>query len=260
MSDDQKPAGTATVRTGGPHISADALKRELPAKFFKEARAEQIADGVRIILDGRPLKTPKKAALIVPTEALGLVIAAEWNGLGEKIDPERLPLTKIANTVIDGLVGREQDLHEDLVRFISNDLLFYRAGSPVELDQRQRDAWDPVLAWAEERFGATFRLTEGVMPIEQNLVSVAKVASALSGADAMKLAPVHVMTTMTGSALLVIACLEGRLTVDEVWAATHVDETWQEEQWGEDREALARRAMRRAEFNAAVRFLELGQA
>lgn len=260
MSDDQKPAGTATVRTGGPHISADALKRELPAKFFKEARAEQIADGVRIILDGRPLKTPKKAALIVPTEGLGLAIAAEWNGLGEKIDPERLPLTKIANTVIDGLIGREQDLHEDLVRFIGNDLLFYRAGSPVELDQRQKAAWDPVLAWAEERFGATFRLTEGVMPIEQNLVSVAKVASALSGADAMKLAPVHVMTTMTGSALLVIAYLEGRLTVDEVWAATHVDETWQEEQWGEDREALARRAMRRAEFNAAVLFLELGQA
>ncbi len=260
MSDDQKPAGTATVRTGGPHISADALKRELPAKFFKEARAEQVADGVRITLDGRPLKTPKKAALIVATEALGQAIAAEWNGLGDKIDPERLPLTKIANTVIDGLIGREQDLHEDLVRFIGNDLLFYRAGSPVELDQRQKAAWDPVLAWAEERFGATFRLTEGVMPIEQNLVSVAKVASALSGADAMKLAPVHVMTTMTGSALLVIAYLEGRLTVDEVWAATHVDETWQEEQWGEDREALARRVVRRAEFDAAVRFLELGQA
>ncbi len=196
----------------------------------------------------------------MPTEALGQAIAAEWNGLGDKIDPERLPLTKIANTVIDGLVGMEGQLHDDLVRFIGNDLLFYRAGSPVELDQRQRDAWDPVLAWAEERFGATFRVTEGVMPVEQNLVSVAKVASALSGADAMKLAPVHVMTTMTGSALLVIAYLEGRLTVDEVWAATHVDETWQEEQWGEDREALARRAVRRAEFDAAVRFLELGQA
>lgn len=256
----EKPGGTATVRDGAPRISAEALRAELPAKFFKEARAEAGGGGIQITLDGRGLKTPKKADLVVATMALGEAIAAEWNALEEKIDPGRLPLTKIANTVIDGVVGKEGELHEDIVRFIGNDLLFYRAGSPRELDQRQGDAWDPVLSWVSERFDAQFTVTEGVMPVEQNLVSVAKVASALSGADAMKLAPVHVMTTMTGSALLVIAFLEGRLTADEVWAATHVDETWQEEQWGTDGEASERRAVRRAEFDAAVRFLELGQA
>jgi chaperone required for assembly of F1-ATPase len=250
-------AGTATVHAGGPRISAEAVKRELPAKFFKTAEAKAGEDGVRVTLDGRGLKTPKKADLVVPTLALGDAIAAEWNALEDKIDPERLPLTKIANTVIDGVVGMERELHEDLVRFIGNDLLFYRAGSPRELDERQAAAWDPVLAWVGERFGAQFKVTEGVMPVEQNLLSVAKVAGALSEADAMKLAPVHVMTTLTGSALSVIAYLEGRLMADEVWAHTHVDEGWQEEQWGEDAEALERRAKRRAEFDAAVRFLEL---
>jgi chaperone required for assembly of F1-ATPase len=257
---DGRPAGTASVRTGGPRISAEAVRRELPKKFFKEARAERAGDGFAVTLDGRQLKTPRKALLVVPTEALGAAIAAEWNALEKEIDPALLALTKIANTVIDGVVGAEKEIHDDIVRFIGNDLMFYRAGSPRELDARQAAHWDPVLDWVKERFGATFKVTEGVMPVEQNLVAVAKVASALSDADAMVLAPVHVMTTLTGSPLLVIAYLEGRLTADEVWAATHVDETWQEEQWGEDAEALARRATRRAEFDAAVRFLELAQS
>jgi chaperone required for assembly of F1-ATPase len=255
----EKPAGTAAVRMGGPRISQEAVKRELPKKFFREAEAVQEGDSFSVRLDGRGLKTPKKSTLLVPTASLAEAIAAEWNALDAEIDPALLPLTKIANTVIDGVAGMEKELHDDIVRFIGNDLLFYRAGTPRELAARQAAHWDPVLAWAGERFGAAFKVTEGVMPVEQNLLSVAKVASALSDADAMKLAPVHVLTTLTGSALLVIAFLEGRLTADEVWAATHVDELWQEEQWGEDAEALERRAKRRAEFDAAVRFLTLAQ-
>jgi chaperone required for assembly of F1-ATPase len=255
-----KPAGTAAVRMGGPRISQEAVKRELPKKFFRVAEAVQEGDTFSVRLDGRGLKTPKKSTLLVPTASLAEAVAAEWNALDAEIDPALLPLTKIANTVIDGVVGMEKELHDDIVRFIGNDLLFYRAGTPRELAARQAAQWDPVLAWAGERFGAAFKVTEGVMPVEQNLLAVAKVASALSDADAMKLAPVHVLTTLTGSALLVIAFLEGRLTADEVWAATNIDELWQEEQWGEDAEALERRAKRRAEFDAAVRFLTLAQA
>jgi chaperone required for assembly of F1-ATPase len=255
-----KPAGTAAVRLGGPRILQEAVKRELPKKFFREAQAVKEGDAFGVTLDGRGLKTPKKSTLLVPTAALAEAIAAEWNALDAEIDPALLPLTKIANTVIDGVVGAEKELHDDIVRFISNDLLFYRAGSPRELAARQAAQWDPVLEWVRERFGAGFKVTEGVMPVEQHLLAVAKVASALSDADAMQIAPIHVLTTLTGSPLLVIAFLEGRLTADEVWAATHVDEMWQEEQWGEDGEALERRAKRREEFDAAVRFFMLSQA
>ena len=262
MSDrpSDKPAGTAKVRMGGTRISKKAVKCELPKRFFREAQAVREGVAFQVTLDGRGLKTPKKAAVLVPTEALAEAIAAEWNALDAEIDPGLLPLTKIANTVIDGVVGAERELHDDIVRFIGNDLIFYRAGSPRELDARQAAQWDPILGWVRERFGAEFKVTEGVMPVEQNLLAVAKVVSALSGAGAMRLAPVHVMTTLTGSALLAIALLEGRLQADEVWAAAHVDEIWQEEQWGEDAEALGRRARRRAEFDAAVQFLALSQA
>ena len=256
----EKPGGTAKVRLGGPRISQEAVKRELPKKFFREAQAVQEGDAFSVALDGRGLKTPKKSTFLVPTAALAEAIAAEWKALDAEIDPALLPLTKIANTVIDGVVGAEEELHDYIVRFIGNDLLFYRADSPRELASRQAAQWGPVLEWVQQRFGAAFKVTEGVMPVQQNLLAVAKVASALCDADAMQIAPVHVLTTLTGSPLLVIAFLEGRLTADEVWAATHVDETWQEEQWGEDAEALERRAKRRAEFDAAVRFLTLARA
>jgi chaperone required for assembly of F1-ATPase len=259
-SEDAGRPGTAQVRTGGPRISAEALGRELPKKFYETAGVTPAEGGFHVTLDGRPLRTPRKAKLIVASEVLAEAIAGEWTALDETIDPARLPLTKIANTVIDGVVGAEREIHDDIIRFIGNDLLFYRAGSPQGLDARQAAHWDPVLDWVAETYGARFRLTEGVMPVEQNLVAVAKAASALSGADAMVLAPVHVITTLTGSALLAIALKEGRLSTDEVWTAAHVDEAWQEEQWGADTEAAARQAKRRAEFEAAVLFLSLADA
>lgn len=259
-SDDAGRPGKAQVRTGGPRISAEALGRELPKKFYAEAGVAPAEGGYQVTLDGRPLRTPRKAKLIVGSEALANRIAAEWNALEDTIDPARLPLTKIANTVIDGVVGAEREIHDDIVRFIGNDLLFYRAGSPQGLDARQAAQWDPVLDWVAETYGARFKVTEGVMPVTQNLVSVAKAASALSDADAMVLASIHVITTLTGSALLAVALKEGRLTADEVWAAAHIDEAWQEEQWGADAEAAARQAKRRSEFDAAVTFLRLARS
>lgn len=246
----ERPAGT-------PRSSQDDAARQLPKRFYKEAAVAATDTGFAVQLDGRAIKTPKRTSLAVPSEALARAIATEWNALGDLIDPEQLPLTKIANTAIDGVAGREREVHDDIVRYIGNDLLFYRAESPSALVARQAAAWDPILAWFADTYGAEFRTTAGIMPIEQNLVMVAKAASALSGATAMTLAPLHVMTTLTGSALLTIAHLEGRLTPDGVWSATHVDEDWQIDQWGADAEAEARRAHRRLELQSAADFLAL---
>lgn len=235
----------------------DDEARQLPKRFYKSAASTPHSSGYGIELDGRAIKTPKRTPLIVQTEALANAIAAEWDALVDKIDPEKLPLTKIANTVLDGIIGREREIHDDLVRYIGNDLLFYRAELPAALVSRQAAAWDPVLAWFAETYDARFKTTVGIMPIEQNLLMVAKAASALSHETAMSLAPLHVMTTLTGSALLTIAHLKGHLTPDQVWHATHIDEDWQVERWGDDDEALTRRAKRRAELQSAADFLAM---
>lgn len=246
--------------SGGPRSSQDDEARQLPKRFYKLAVPAIVEGGHSIELDGRSVKTPKRAMLSVPTAGLAEAIASEWNALGDTIDPELLPLTKIANTAIDGVMGRESEVHEDIVRYIGNDLLFYRAERPRGLVDRQVASWDPVLTWVSDTFGAAFKTTAGIMPVEQNLLAVAKVASALSDETALSLSSLHVMTTLTGSALLTIGHLKGHLTADDVWHATHVDEDWQIEQWGEDDEATERRVKRRAELQSAVDFLALLKA
>ena len=245
------------IPASSPRSSQDEAARQLPKRFYKSATVASYQTGFTIELDGRAVKTPKRKQLLVPSQELAAAIAVEWNALGETIDPQKLPLTKIANTALDGVIGREQEVHDDIVRYIGNDLLFYRAERPQALADRQAAAWNPVLAWIAETFGATFKLTTGIMPIEQSPLAVARVASALTNETAMSLAPLHVMTTLTGSALLTIAHLKGHFTIDQVWQATHVDEDWQIENWGADTEAEERRALRRAEIQSAADFLQL---
>lgn len=251
---EDKPA-KPYVPAASPRSSEDDASRQLPKRFYKTAATAPNDNGYAVELDGRGIKTPKRVALTVPTEALATAIAAEWNALGDLIDPDLLPLTKIANTAIDGIIGREGEVHDDIVRYIGNDLLFYRADLPKALVDRQAEAWDPILDWFAETLDANFKSTAGIMPIEQNLVSVAKAASALSNETAMSLAPLHVMTTLTGSALLTIAHLKGHISVEQVWHATNIDEDWQIEQWGRDDEAEERRAKQYAELQAAADFL-----
>lgn len=242
---------------GAPRSSQDDLARQLPKRFYKDATIAAKAVGYGIELDGRSVKTPRRAPLTVPTEALAIAIAAEWNGLGDVIDPAFLPLTKIANTAIDGVTGRETEVHDDIVRYVGNDLIYYRAPSPDALVARQAEAWNPILDWFSETYDAHFKTTSGIMPIEQDIRDVAKAASALTRETAMSLAPVHVMTTLTGSALLTIALRQKCLDADAAWTAAHVDEDWQIEQWGADADAEARRAKRRVEFDSAITFLRL---
>lgn len=214
----------------------------------------------RILLDGRVVKTPKKRLLAVPTKALAEAIAGEWNAQGERIDPETMPLTRLANTAIDAVAGHMEDVAADIVAFAGSDLLCYRDESDERLALRQSLHWDKVLDWAQTCLGARLEVTNGVMPIEQPGEALRQIGAALEGCDAFELAALHVMTTLTGSAVLALAHAKRSITAEQAWRAAHVDEDFQIGLWGADAEAEARRAARWREFAAASRVVALVSA
>jgi chaperone required for assembly of F1-ATPase len=228
-----------------------------PKRFYRAASVDGAAPAFRVLLDRKPVRTPAKRELAVPTRALAEAMAAEWEAQGERVDPGTMPLTRLANSAIDGVTGREAEVRADIAKYAGSDLLCYRAEGPAGLVRRQAEAWDPVLAWAQEALGARFALGEGVVPVAQPPGATAAVERALSDLGAFSLSAHHVMTTLMGSALLALAHARGRLTAEEAWAAAHVDEDWQISQWGEDAEAKARRDRRWAEMQAASRLLAL---
>lgn len=237
-------------------------KPKLPKRFYKEVTVadeggESEPNLVAILLDGRPVRTPGKAKLAVPSAALAEAIADEWRGQGEEIDPSTMPLTKLANSAIDGVVGREGPVIDDVLAHADSDLLCYRASGPEGLLARQAQSWDPVLAWAADDLGAPLSLAEGVVHVAQPDTSIAALRSAIEGLDAYALAALHVMTMLTGSALLPLAVAQGTLAPDAAWHAAHVDEDWQIDQWGEDAEAKIRRQNRKRDFDAAAKLLAL---
>jgi chaperone required for assembly of F1-ATPase len=229
----------------------------LPKRFYKEVNVGEDEGGFQILLDGRPVRTPAKMALAVPSRALAEAIAEEWRAQGEVIDPKTMPLTRLALTAIDAVARHMADVAAEIVNFASSDLLFYRAEAPAGLVELQTETWDPVLAWVETELGARFKLAQGVMPVEQDKAALRCVTVALAPFDFMGLTCLHVMTALTGSALLALAHAKGRLSAQEAWKAAHIDEDWQIRQWGVDAEAAARRAHRWADMQAASRFLEL---
>lgn len=232
----------------------------LPKRFYESADVAESDGGWAVRLDGKPIRTPAKSELILPKRALGLAVAAEWSAQGEKIDPHTMPLTRLVNSAIDGVAGREGEVIDDICAYAGSDLVCYRADQPQELVALQARHWDPVLAWAGEAMGARFILAEGVMHQAQPEESLERVRRAVAGHEALALAGLHVITSMSGSALLALSLAQGKLDADAVWAAAHVDEDWQISQWGEDSEAAARRAARRAEFDAATQMLALLRA
>jgi chaperone required for assembly of F1-ATPase len=252
--------GNGEDRAGGRVPGKEPLRPPLPRRFYRTAEVAASGEGYAVRLDGRPVRTPKKHLLAVPTAALAEAIAAEWNAQGERIDPDTMPLTKLANTALDGVVPHRAAVAAEIVAYAGSDLLCYRATAPEPLARRQRAAWDPVLAWVETELGASFALGEGVMPVAQSQAALARIAAAVDRFTPLQLAALHVMTTLTGSALLALAHALGRLTVDQAWSAAHVDEEWQVSQWGEDAEAAARQRRRLAEMHAASAFLKLAEA
>jgi len=234
--------------------------RKLPKRFYKDVAVSGEGHGFRLLLDGKPVRTPGKAALEVPDRALADAIAEEWRAQGVHIDPATMPLTKLANSAIDGVVGRTDAVIDDILAHARGDLLCYRASGPEALLAAQGQHWDPVIAWAKDALKAPFNLTEGVVHVAQPDEAIAALRGGVAKLDAFGLAALHVMTALSGSALLALAVALKRLTPEEAWAAAHVDEDFQIGQWGEDDEAKARRRLRKRDFDAAAKVLEFSES
>ena len=232
-----------------------------PKRFYEHAGVSETSGGFALVLDGRQARTPARAPLALPTRPLAEAVAAEWEGQGATIDPTTMPLTRLANSTIDGVVPRLEEVRADLLRYAGSDLVMYRAAEPERLVAEQRAAWDPVHAFARDELGAHFHLSEGVMYVEQPREALAAIEAELAReSSAFAIAALHVMTTLTGSVLIAMMHASGRLSVEEAWRAAHADEFFQESRWGEDYEASERRNRREAEFRAASRFLELARS
>lgn len=231
----------------------DAMRAPLPKRFYKQVAVAALEDGRHgIELDGRPVRTPAGNLLALPTEPAAQLVAAEFDAQESQIDPADMPVTRLVNTAIDGVSAELQAVHEDVLRFAASDLLCYRAGSPAALAERQTALWDPYLDWLRADLGANLVLAEGVMHVEQPREAIAAISAGLRAFDEpLRLACIHVFTTLTGSAVLALAVAKGQGDAEAAWAAAHVDEAWNEQQWGEDAEAAARRAARKREMLAA---------
>jgi chaperone required for assembly of F1-ATPase len=228
----------------------------LPKRFYREAAVEARDGGFALRLDGRAARTPGKRPLTFPTRTLAEQIAAEWNAQGEFLDPREMPLTRLANSAIDGVAQTMAQTRADLAAYAASDLLCYRAAAPERLAALQAEAHDPVLQWAHDAFGAEFVVTASVTHVRQPEAALAAIGARLEACvDPFEFAALHVLTTLTGSALLALAVAHGRLAADEAWRAAHVDEDFQIAQWGEDDEATIRRAARWREMQAAALML-----
>lgn len=223
-------------------------------RFYTSASVKKTPEGFAVLLDDKPVRTPSRNLLAAPVREIAAVIVAEWEAQQNVIDPVTMPMTRLANSVIDGVTGRVDAVVEDIARYFETDLLFYRAGHPDVLVARESAHWDPVLFWAAETLGAHFILTEGIVHVRQPDQAIAAARAALPS-DPWAAGALHVVTTLTGSALLALALMFGRLDTDQVWAAAHVNEDWNSEQWGVDEEAAARQAVRLIDFRAAAAVL-----
>jgi chaperone required for assembly of F1-ATPase len=228
-----------------------SMRPQLRRRFYERAEVVESGGAFGVVLDGRPVKTPARRLLAAPTRALAAALAAEWEAQRDVVDPAKMPLTRLANSIIDGVADAPAAVAADAEKYLASDLVCYRAEAPERLVARQAGAWDPVLAWAHETLGARFVLARGMTYVAQPEAALAAGRAALPR-DPWRLGAFHAVTTLTGSALLALAMLYGRLTAEEAWQAAHVDEDWNMDLWGRDELALERRAARFAEMQAAA--------
>jgi chaperone required for assembly of F1-ATPase len=228
-----------------------AMRPQLRRRFYEAVSVEKQPGGYAVLLDGRSVRTPARRTLAAPTQALAQALADEWEAQREVIDPTAMPLTRLANSIIDGVADTPAAVQAEVAKFLGSDLVCYRAGSPDGLVERQTRQWDPLIGWARDALGARFALGEGVMFVTQPAEAIAAAAGAIP-AEPWKLGAVSAITSLTGSALIALAMAQGHLSTEDAWAAAHVDEDWNMHQWGRDEQALERRAARGAELQAAA--------
>lgn len=237
-----------------------ALRPSLRKRFYQDVTVTEAPIGFAIALDGRPVRTPARRVFEMPTRALADAVAEEWALQEEVIDPAKMPLTRLANSIIDGVMPAPAPVRAEIESYVGSDLLLYRADGPQGLVASQSKHWDPVLDWARDTFGARFVLAQGVVHVRQPDLSLAAIERAIPRADGdprdlWRLGALNAATTLTGSALLALALAAGRLSLDEAWTAAHVDEDWNMAFWGRDTLALERRTLRFAEMQAAATVL-----
>ena len=231
-----------------------AMRTVLPRRFYKLSEAVETELGFAIQLDGRTAKTSGRKPLVLPTRALAQLVAAEFDAQQEFIDPFSMPVLRIVNPAIDSVSGLMDEVRSDIANYAGTDLLCYRAAEPEKLINRQNSAWNPIIARVEHEIGGRFILAEGVMHVAQLALTLEAFATKLAAAtpDAFTLSATHVLTSLSGSAIVSLSLTSGWLSTADAWSAAHLDEDWTIEFWGEDLEASARRAKRLIEFEAAA--------
>jgi chaperone required for assembly of F1-ATPase len=232
---------------------------ERPKRFYETVGVAEGEDGrFAVTLDGKPVRTPSRRPLAAPSRALAQALAAEWERQGERLDPSTMPLTRLANSAIDGVAEQMAEVEADVAKYARSDLVSYRAAEPAALAAAQARAWDPLIAFARGRLGADLVATEGIVFVDQPQAAaeaVARAVRAYAGDDAaapFRLAALHAMTTLTGSCVIALAVALGEIGVEDAWRAAHVDEDFQIEAWGADAEAQERRRRRLDEMTAAA--------
>ncbi|WP_242124643.1 ATP12 family protein [Sphingobium sp. Sx8-8] len=229
-------------------------------RFYKAVNVVPGDAGLEIQLDGRPVRTPARAPLALPNAGLAEAVAQEWRAQGETVDPRSMPFTGLANGAIDQIAPNRASFADGIARYGSSDLLCYRAEGPAELVAREAAAWDPLLDWARSRYDVTFKVTHGIVPVDQPAETLERLSAAVAAFDPFTLAGLSTLVTLSGSLVCGLAIVDGGHDADLIWTASEIDEAWEVEQWGEDAEAAARSAQRRNEFAMARAFCEMVRA
>ncbi|NVJ97363.1 MAG: ATPase [Alphaproteobacteria bacterium] len=224
-------------------------------RFYKSVSVEAGETGFQVALDGRIVKTPGKAALVMPTRALAEAVAAEWEAQGDDIAPDTMPQMQYASTALDRVAPRHGDVAAEVAAFGGTDLLCYRADEPAELVARQAEVWDPYLMWASEDLGAALKVTAGIMPVAQDEAALDRLLGLVAGHDAFELTALHAFTNGLGSLILALAFMRGHSPLEAVWQASILDALHQEEAWGTDWEAEEKREKVHTDLVAAATFL-----
>lgn len=227
-------------------------------RFYASVAVEAAAaGGFAVLLDGKPIRTPARARLVLPSAGLAGAIAEEWAGQGERVQPRTMVLTGMANTVIDRIGQRRDEVAREIARYGENDLLCYRAEQPADLVRRQAQSWDPLLDWLRQRHGVELAVATGIVHRPQPPEGLAVLSRLVAAVDAWRLSPLHQFATLSGSLVIALALLEGALDVDDAFASAELDALYQAEYWGEDSEAADVRQARLAALRSAARFLAL---
>lgn len=226
-------------------------------RFYKDASVAAVDGGFGVVLDGKPVRTPAKATLVIPRSALAEAVADEWDAQGEEVDPNSMPLMRLACTAIDRVAGEREAVIGETAGFGGSDLLCYWAEYPAELQRRQDEAWRPLLDWSARELGASLAVTEGVVPVAQDKAALMELRAKVAAYDHWMLTALHAATTVTGSLVLGLALAHRETDAERTWAVSRVDHDFQAEKWGEDAEAAEAAAALRAELEAVARFMDL---